>query len=55
MLRGDVPHRGVEIVSDHEHYHMHEYVDPDAIKKKDFINKDTTVPVKINTLGATGS
>ena len=46
MLRGDVPHRGVENVVDHEHYRLYVYVDAAAIKKKDVINKDTTVPVE---------
>ena len=54
LLRGDVPHRGVENVAEHEHYRLHVYVDPAGIKKKDVISKDTTLPVEINTSGATG-
>ena len=54
LLRGDVPHRGVENVAEHEHYRLHVYVDPAGIKKKDVIAKDTTIPVDINTSGATG-
>ena len=54
LLRGDVPHRGAENVAEHEHYRVHMYIDPAGIKEKDVISKDTTVPVEINTSGATG-
>ena len=54
LLRGDVPYRGVENVAEHEHYRLHVYVDPAGIKKKDVVGKDTTIPVEINTTGATG-
>ena len=44
MLRGDIPHRGVENAADHEHYRIHVYCDPVGIKAEDKIGKDTTIP-----------
>ena len=44
MLRGDIPHRGVENAADHEHYRIHVYCDPVGIKPEDKIGKDTTIP-----------
>ena len=45
LIRGDVPHRGVENVIEHEHYRIHIYCDAAGIKKEDKIDKDTTIPV----------
>ena len=43
MLRGDIPHRGVENTVDHEHCRLHIYCDPVGIKSDDKIGKDTTI------------
>ena len=43
MIRGDIPHRGVENAADHEHYRLHVYCDPVGIKAEDKIGKDTTI------------
>ena len=43
MLRGDIPHCGVENAADHEHYRIHVYCDPVGIKAEDKIGKDTTI------------
>ena len=43
MLRGDIPHCGVENAVDHDHYRLHVYYDPVGIRAEDKIGKDTTI------------
>ena len=45
LVRGDIPHRGVESLADHEHYRVHVYCDPVGLKEEYKIDKDKSVPV----------